>query len=122
MTFETENEEVDEPQESDHYMHMQEESLKEIFKPKQRTPLLVLSVFDNGMGLKQSEQQRLFKMFGTIERTRAVNTRGIGLGLSISKMICEEFGGQVGLYSKLKTGSAFVGSFEIDKIVPSGAA
>ncbi len=79
-------------------------------------PKIVVTVTDTGTGLSVKEQTRLFKLFGTIKRTRSVNTRGVGLGLSISKMICEEFGGQVGLYSKLGRGSSFVASFQLQPL------
>ena len=39
-----------------------------------------------------------------------MNTKGIGLGLSISKKLSEQFGGQVAVKSKSKVGSAFLAS------------
>jgi len=67
-------------------------------------------VIDSGIGLKEEEQKKLFKLFGTIERTRSLNTKGIGLGLSISRNISEQFGGQVAVKSKPHVGSAFLAS------------
>ena len=69
-----------------------------------------MSVTDSGIGLRVEEQEKLFRLFGTIQRTRSVNTKGVGLGLSISKMISEEFGGNVALKSKQGVGSAFLAS------------
>lgn len=40
-----------------------------------------------------------------------MNTRGIGLGLVISKQIVESFGGQIDFKSKFGRGSMFVFSF-----------
>lgn len=48
---------------------------------------LEISVNDTGIGIKSSERKGLFKMFGFLESTKELNTRGIGLGLAISKMI-----------------------------------
>jgi len=62
-------------------------------------PKLVLSILDSGVGIKVEDQMKLFKLFGTIQSTRKLNTKGVGLGLSISKMICEEFKGGVAVHS-----------------------
>mmetsp|Transcript_13409 Transcript_13409/g.20975 ORF Transcript_13409/g.20975 Transcript_13409/m.20975 type:complete len:80 (-) Transcript_13409:835-1074(-) len=40
-----------------------------------------------------------------------MNTKGIGLGLVVSKMITEVFQGQVQMYSKYKAGCIFQSSF-----------
>jgi len=50
---------------------------------------------------------KLFKLFGRLKSTRKVNTKGVGLGLSITKMISEEFGGTVTVHSKKGQGSVF---------------
>jgi len=71
---------------------------------------LVLSVVDSGVGLTVEEQRKLFRLFGTIDRTRSLNTKGVGLGLSISKQISEEFAGSVAIRSKPGEGSCFLSS------------
>jgi len=50
---------------------------------------------------------KLFKLFGCLESSRKVNTKGVGLGLSITKMISEEFGGEVAVHSEVGIGSIF---------------
>ena len=35
---------------------------------------LVLSVFDNGIGIKDEDQSKLFKLFGCLKATRQMNT------------------------------------------------
>jgi len=75
--------------------------------------MLVLSVLDNGVGVREDDKQNLFKLFGCLKTTRKMNTRGVGLGLVISKMITEEFGGQVRLFSLAKVGSIFQSSFKL---------
>ena len=55
--------------------------------------LLVVSVIDQGIGIREEDQQKLFKMFGFIDKTKDINTQGIGLGLNISKQIVKQFGG-----------------------------
>ena len=82
---------------------------------------IVLSVMDNGVGIKEDDKDNLYKLFGCLQTTRNMNTQGIGLGLVISKMISEEFDGQTRFFSKYKTGSIFQSSFKIpqEKNVPS---
>jgi signal transduction histidine kinase len=45
-------------------------------------------VVDNGIGIRQEDMGKLFKLFGFLDTTKELNTKGIGLGLHISKMIC----------------------------------
>lgn len=63
------------------------------------------------MGINIEDQEKLFKLFGCLKRTQERNTQGIGLGLVISKMITNEFGGAVRMKSKERTGSKFQSSF-----------
>jgi signal transduction histidine kinase len=69
--------------------------LESIYRPEEEADKLVLSVLDNGVGIKVEDQVDLFKLFGCLKQTRKMNTKGVGLGLVISKMISEEFGGMV---------------------------
>ena len=56
-------------------------------------------------------------MFGSVKDSkRKFNTQGIGLGLVISKMIVEKFGGEISFKSKYKHGTQFMFSFEIDDV------
>ena len=74
---------------------------------------LVLSVLDNGIGIKDLDKSKLFKLFGCLKSTRSMNTQGIGLGLVITKMITEEFGGSTKMFSVYNEGAIFQSSFEI---------
>mmetsp|Transcript_2743 Transcript_2743/g.4295 ORF Transcript_2743/g.4295 Transcript_2743/m.4295 type:complete len:113 (+) Transcript_2743:282-620(+) len=76
---------------------------------------LVLAVLDEGVGIKTQDQTKLFKLFGRVQATQKLNTKGVGLGLAISKMISEEFGGGVAIQSKFRTGSAFYSSMKVNK-------
>jgi signal transduction histidine kinase len=51
-------------------------------------------------------------MFGSIkDEVKKINTKGIGLGLVICKMIAEKFNGQVNFKSEYLKGSVFEFSF-----------
>jgi signal transduction histidine kinase len=76
---------------------------------------LSITVTDTGCGISNDDQKKLFKMFGFLEATQEVNTKGIGLGLHIVKLITEQFGGQVAVESVLGRGSTFTFSFILDK-------
>ena len=67
----------------------------------------MLAVLDTGVGIKPQDQSKLFKLFGTISSTKKLNTKGVGLGLSICKMISKAFGGDVAVQSKKGYGSIF---------------
>lgn len=52
-----------------------------------------IQVKDTGVGIKQEEKAKLFTLFGKLESSQTLNTKGIGLGLNISKKIVEACGG-----------------------------
>ncbi|MCA9934415.1 MAG: hybrid sensor histidine kinase/response regulator [Anaerolineales bacterium] len=62
-------------------------------------------VKDNGHGLTDEEQKRLFVEFVRLGRTSKV--QGHGLGLSIVQRIVTQLGGEVGVTSAIGTGSSF---------------
>lgn len=73
-----------------------------------------VSVIDNGIGISPEDQQRLFKLFGNVENCRNdLNSKGVGLGLYISKMIVQQFNGQVDVQSQPSAGSNFTFSFKL---------
>jgi signal transduction histidine kinase len=61
-------------------------------------------VCDNGAGLAQEDQGRLFVPFTRLDQARA---EGHGLGLSIVRRIVEKLGGEVGVHSEPGEGSRF---------------
>lgn len=61
-------------------------------------------VRDNGSGLNEAQQARLFLPF---ERLKDESARGHGIGLSIVRRIAEKLGGRVGVESQPGEGSTF---------------
>ena len=57
--------------------------------------MLEIQVIDTGIGIKREDMSKLFKLFGFLDTSKELNSKGIGLGLHISKMICNEFGGDI---------------------------
>ena len=66
-----------------------------------------IQIKDTGYGIKEKDKKKLFKLFGFVETTQDTNTRGIGLGLAISKKIVNEFNGNIGFVSEEEKGSTF---------------
>lgn len=85
--------------------------LQYMYRPEVNRDKLIVSVKDSGIGIKKTDQSKLFKLFGCLQSTRQMNTRGIGLGLVISKNIVEAFGGSIDFKSRIGVGSIFVFSF-----------
>jgi signal transduction histidine kinase len=65
-----------------------------------------LAVTDGGPGISAENQALLFQRYFRAPET-AEKTRGLGLGLYISKMIAERHGGSVGLSSTPGRGTTF---------------
>ncbi|TNV83761.1 hypothetical protein FGO68_gene16545 [Halteria grandinella] len=60
-------------------------------------PVLEMRVCDTGVGIKEEDKRQIFQMFGKLESTAHINTSGVGLGVSICKMIVEALEGTIDL-------------------------
>jgi two-component system sensor histidine kinase SenX3 len=69
--------------------------------------LVEISVTDQGIGIPQVEQARIFERFYRIDPARSRATGGTGLGLSIVKHVAANHGGEVTLWSAEGQGSTF---------------
>ncbi|MCI4648424.1 ATP-binding protein [Phaeodactylibacter sp.] len=67
-------------------------------------PEPALYVKDNGEGIPEEEQTRIFEPF---YRSKATKAKGTGLGLAISRMAAQKLGGEISVKSKLGEGSIF---------------
>jgi signal transduction histidine kinase len=68
---------------------------------------LFISIADNGIGISDEQQRRLFTSFEQAENDTSRKYGGTGLGLAISKHIVETMGGQIWLESESGKGSTF---------------
>jgi signal transduction histidine kinase len=75
---------------------------------KSRSSRVVLSIQDEGIGLKRKEINKLFKKFSRIPNIFSDASESTGLGLYWVKQIVELHGGRVSVRSKYKQGSTFI--------------
>jgi len=76
-------------------------------KIEQDSKFVTFSVTDNGIGIPEEKQPKLFQKFYQIDTSATRKHGGSGLGLSICKGIIESFHGTVGVKSRLGAGSTF---------------
>jgi heavy metal sensor kinase len=62
---------------------------------------------DNGIGIPKEEQEKIFKRFYSVDKSRSKETGGVGLGLSICKWIAKAHQGKIEVDSELNQGSTF---------------
>jgi two-component system, OmpR family, sensor histidine kinase SenX3 len=66
-----------------------------------------ISVTDQGLGIAESDQPRIFERFYRVDPARSRDTGGTGLGLAIVRRVCENHGGEVTVWSRLGEGATF---------------
>jgi signal transduction histidine kinase len=68
---------------------------------------LQLSVADNGIGMTEEQQAKVFQAFVQADSKTSVNYGGTGLGLAIVSNFCDMLGGEIALTSTPGHGSKF---------------
>lgn len=67
-----------------------------------------LLVKDNGIGMSEEYQKKVFESFSREDNTRVQKTEGTGLGMAITKyIVVDAMGGEIEVKSKLGEGSEF---------------
>lgn len=69
--------------------------------------LVKVAVRDNGPGIPEAEQHKLFQAFGTTSVRGSAGERSTGLGLMICKRLVEAHQGQIGVESQVGQGTTF---------------
>lgn len=77
-----------------------------------------VEVEDNGAGIKQEDQSKIFEMFGQAAHKGEWKASGSGLGLTICKQIMELHDGNISVSSIYGKGSTFAITFPTDLPLP----
>jgi two-component system phosphate regulon sensor histidine kinase PhoR len=78
---------------------------------------LSLWVRDQGIGISQADQARIFERFYRVDKARSSRVKGSGLGLSIVKYMVKAMEGSIAVDSKPGQGSCFRASFPLEEKV-----
>ncbi|GAA2513795.1 MAG: ATP-binding protein [Kocuria sp.] len=74
---------------------------------RERGGMVQVTVTDQGPGISDAEQDRIFERFYRVDSARSRQTGGTGLGLSIVKHVMAQHGGEVSVWSQPGRGSTF---------------
>jgi two-component system sensor histidine kinase SenX3 len=69
--------------------------------------LVEIAVSDQGVGIADADQGRIFERFYRVDPARSRATGGTGLGLAIVKHVCANHGGDVSVWSQEGQGATF---------------
>ena len=67
----------------------------------------LVKIKDTGRGIPREEQEKIFKRFYCVDKSRSRETGGVGLGLSIAEWIVHAHQGRIEVDSELGRGSTF---------------
>lgn len=86
------------------------------FSLKRHDGLAKITICDNGPGISEQDQERVFDEYIQLEETGGAQPAGIGLGLSIVQRLCTLLDMGLSLESHLGNGATFCLSMKIDRI------
>jgi signal transduction histidine kinase len=77
---------------------------------------LQIDVIDNGIGIAEEQQNKLFDLFEQIDGSYTRKEGGIGIGLTLSKRIIEMMGGEIWVDSRINEGTKFTLICKLNKV------
>ncbi len=84
------------------YDHNEKDHIVKLQVSLKDNDIICFTIQDNGMGIDQETQEKLFTMFFTSK-----GSQGTGLGLFIANRVIENHGGTITISSTLNEGSIF---------------
>ncbi len=80
--------------------------------------MVIIQIDDTGIGIPRDKQQEVFSLLYQVENPLEKVHRGVGVGLSIVKLLVELMGGEIQLKSSEGTGTAVTIRLPLDRSVP----
>ncbi|MGF3073062.1 two-component system histidine kinase PnpS [Facklamia sp. P12945] len=74
---------------------------------KEKKKKIELTVADTGIGIPETEMDRIFERFYRVDKARSRNSGGTGLGLSIVRNLVKMMGGKIEVKSQVGVGTSF---------------
>jgi signal transduction histidine kinase len=78
---------------------------------------VMISVADNGIGIDESDLQKVFMPFFRSDKSRSRSTGGVGLGLALARRVVEAHGGTIGIASAMGCGTTV--TVELPTVIPA---
>jgi PAS domain S-box-containing protein len=75
---------------------------------------VVISIKDEGLGIKPADTERLFERYYRVENSQTKHISGFGIGLYLSAEIVEHHGGKIWVESEVDKGSTFFFSLPVE--------
>jgi len=73
----------------------------------EQTDMLITKVQDTGIGIREEQIPRLFKVFDKVESNNSLDPQGAGFGLVLCKKLAQSLGGDINVCSILDLGTIF---------------
>ena len=69
--------------------------------------LVVIDVTDTGIGISETDSERIFEKFYRAQDDRVAGVTGSGMGLALARQVVRLHGGDITVQSELNKGSNF---------------
>ncbi|NVK20250.1 MAG: response regulator [Methylocystaceae bacterium] len=79
---------------------------------------LEISVHDTGIGMSEDQLDKIFAPFTQADSSTTRKYGGTGLGLTITKQLCELLEGHIRVVSKVGKGTSFIVTLKVEKTSP----